>query len=482
MPDPIPPTQPVEPPKAPEPKTDPFVSNLAKTLGMTVSEEPKIEPVQLDQPVTANRTLAEIVVANQDKAKETPPPPPASPAPPATPPAEPPKVEPPKEKVEVKRPEAEALRQKLEELKSQPPATAPSLPAPPAAPPAAPDDDYVKSLTDEQKDDLELAKYAETKGQSGVSQKLVGFYKDFDAWVIANPEASSADIDEYTRTHRPVIQNRRKLEREWVADTTKNTLEKQLSERTQELERRQHALEIKPKIESIVRSFSDLLTDPKQLSLPADVTGIDREVVECIQKEGYQAAVQKYPIEAPIAQQTIGAVESYLKMVNGVEPYRPQYDGRGNPVNMQAWIAQFIARQENLMMQAPEEKQLNSAKQRFLPADKYTKLLQEKPEEASKYYTFSDDWIIDLLAVNANISASAKLKELEAAGFKRERPSKTANPPPPPTPPKVDTTPPTPAPPKAGTSAIPNHSASAPQVNPNASFLDKLVPGASARI
>lgn len=475
MADPI--TPPATPPPEP-PKTHPFADNLAKSLGMTV-EEPKIEPVVLEGPPTHQRSLAEIVADNQDKAKETP----VSPAPTAEPPKEPVKEAPkdPPPKIEVKRPQADELRQQLESLKNQPAPVAPP-PASPAAPAPAAEDDYIKSLTDEQKDEIEIAKYAETKGQAGLSQKLVGFFKEFDSWVLANPDASPADIEEYTRTHRPAIQNRRKVEREWVADTTKAKLEGQLSERTQELERRQRALEIKPKIENIVQSFTELLTDPKQLALPDDIIPIDREVAECIQKEGYAVAVQKFPIEAPIVNQSINAVRDYLDIVHSVKPFKPQYDANGNPTNMHGWISQFIAKQEIELMNGPEDRQVNSKKQKFLPADQYTKLLQEKPNEAGKYWTFGDDYVIDMLAANANISASARLKELENAGFKRERASKTASPPTPPAPIKVENTPSTPPSPKAGTSSIPNSQGHVPPVSPNASFLDKLVPGASARI
>jgi len=77
----------------------------------------------------------------------------------------------------------------------------------------AKEDPYESQLIDEQKDELELYRYAEAKGHEGMSNKLLGFYKGLDEYVDSarkdDPDRTFDDEDEefieYVKKHKPEI-------------------------------------------------------------------------------------------------------------------------------------------------------------------------------------------------------------------------------------------------------------------------------------
>lgn len=77
----------------------------------------------------------------------------------------------------------------------------------------AKEDPYETQLIDEQKEELELYRYAEAKGHEGMSNKLLGFYKGLDDYVESarkdDPDRTFDDDDgefiEYVKKHKPEI-------------------------------------------------------------------------------------------------------------------------------------------------------------------------------------------------------------------------------------------------------------------------------------
>lgn len=194
---------------------------------------------------------------------------------------------------------------------------------------------------------------------------------------------------------------------------------------------------------------------------------IDSEVVEYIREHGYDAAAKKFKVEAPIVMGSINAQRAWEGFSHGTIQYNPN-----DPTHN--WLIGFLQGEGQRIRQLPAKERSQNGKE-FLPLQEYAAEYARNPQEAqSKFYTFDDASVMELLARNAILSVNTQIKEFEESGFKYDRKTKKN------TEPVVITPDPTPTQgsPGAGFRAMPGAAPlAAPQVDHRAAYFDKLIPG-----
>lgn len=491
---------------------DPFFDTLGEDLKKVVGEvNDDIPPADLDEDndMTLPPKLGEMVVRNSminpddepgeesknddDKPDDTKKP--DSPAPNADNDQTPPK------KVTVKKIEGVAPPPGSITTPHIPPAPVNNLPKPSATPkqdavpttqpqpepaPQDPDAEYIKTLTDEQRDQYELAKFAETKFPElkGKAAETINFFKKVEAFARENPTISpdSEEFRDFVLENRPKWPDGklRQIERQWIQEQAAAEAERKLKEKIQrdleEVRRKQYEIEVRPKIEKAATQFRTRLAS--EIKMPQDIDPLAQEVAAKINEAGFEAAIEEYPVEAPIVKFAYDAAEEYLRISNGLS----QVD-LSNPVHN--WLANFISNQGRLLANAPEQHRKDANGRIFLPRDQYAELIRTNPEAANSYWTFSDQQILDMIATNSILHVHSELKRLEKAGFKRERKKEISD--------KKETPAPQPqqktepektsaTSPRSTTTKLPGAVTQAPKSKPVDPLIDALVPGASSII
>lgn len=485
-----PPTNTPPPVVPPAPKeSDSFVKDILAGINKVITQDGKIVEVEPStetntkvQPTVqpATISLGELIVEQERKKKELeanpPPEPTPEPAPSPTPAPTP-------------APVPAARLKKKPEIVAQP-APAPVVPPPPApapapAPtpaPADPDATYIAGLSPEQKDELDMAAFAETKfpDLKGKRAETLAYFKKVDQFAQTNPNAPTEEFDQFLLANRPkwAPGQKRKVETAFITQEATTAARKEvLAEVAPQLEtarKKVKELEVEPIVRQAVSKFDDLICSPeitpeKMEALPADVSKLIRE-------KGYAAAAEEYPIEAPIFARTSAAGQEWLRLTNGLAQFNPNDQ-------MHTWLFDFVAKQGAILKSGDNP---NLRGKPFMPLIDHLNLSATNPQEAAKYSSFNDNDVLDMLAVNGQIAYNAELSRLEKAGFKRERkktfpiaekllptPAST------PTPPAAPST----ASPRARAGATPGPGVPTPKAKSEAAaFIDKLLPGSAERL
>lgn len=477
------PTPPPAAPPANPPSVDPFAADLAKSMNLVIEggNVAPIEPAKLETPPPtvepAMVTLGEKVAMKPEGAPNTPPPP--APTPQPAPAPTPTSVPEPSKKVVVKKAEPKPV--------VVPPAPTPApAPQPPATPPPAPapapvnsDEEYIKGLSEAQREELELARYAESKHpeMKGKANEVLAYFKKVDEFALKHPDLTpeSDEFKQFVANNQPKFSNRRALEvsriKDQAVDEAAQKLRKETDDKLAEIRRKTYELETRPKVEKAVKEFEEALTSG-QYAVPEGVSDIGNEVAKRIKEVGYDKALKEYPVEAPLIKQSMAAAQEYLNIMNGLATV-----DFNNPTH--SWLADFVEQQGNFFAQNAKPAQKVVDGRTFLPRAQFSELARTNPKEATRHWTFTDAQILEMIAVNGLVAAHSEVQRLEQAGFKRERKSakpenQLPTPAPQPTPqPSLPT-----GSPRAGASSIPPAN-SAPALTESAKFLDALVPGAS---
>ncbi len=344
---------------------------------------------------------------------------------------------------------------------AQPPSATPTPSAaqsPPVAPAAPQDDPYISQLGPEEKDAIELAKWAdantpEFKGQ-GLPAKFVAFYKAVDGYVAAakakDPDGertyddNDKEFTKFVEDNRPAIEpakwERLKTDRlvaQVEESTTKKVTEK-FSAENEAIKRRQTMLEVKPVIEGRLARFQD---NVGQLMI-AEKDSVIASVAQTIGKDGVDKALEADPIFTPIVvaayNQGQTAAAEFLAMTNGVKDFK-----QDNPV--QDWLIRFIRRSGEVFAANGGDKRVRTdpesgAQKTFLPRGKFNEIYARDPQEAaSKHWTFSDEDVLMMIERNTKDHIKAlvtqETERLTKGGYVKPAPPAaapvpgTANPP-----------------------------------------------------
>ncbi len=309
-----------------------------------------------------------------------------------------------------------------------------SLPKEPQEKPKAeePKDAYEDTLLDEQREELVLARYAESKMPerfSGMGNKLLEFYKKLDNYATkaqGDPDrtldSNDEEFMEFISKNKPVLtaSESKKLERmmwkeEAVAEARKFTEEDKL-----QLEKKLHHLETKPKIEDSVREFESNL--PRM---------IPDELGDAIKDKGLAKAEEENPYEVSILKEKIGSATSlareYLNISNGITDY-------DSSNSHHAWLLGFINNQAQYFLKngandlVRQDSYGNNAQ--FVPPTEYASLVTSG-KTAGKW-TFTPDDVLKMLGANAIKEAQDTIKSeeerLTKMGFVRQNKTPAAEP------------------------------------------------------
>lgn len=449
-----------------KPKLDPFVESIVKSFDQVLGPEiAEAEPSDF-----TGVTLAEAVSmanASSKTPKKEDPEPEVKPAATEQPkPEEKPAQVPP---ADTKPPEAKpkVVKKKFEPPPPEVPAQQPAA-KPDAAPPAPQaDDDYIKTLSPEQQEEIALAEYAERSGKKGYKEQVLGYFKAVDKFAAENPDASpdSEEFQDFVKSNKPKITEleRRKYERQMIADEAAARARAELEPKVEEANLKLKAIEAAPVVERAVKEVEDTLT-----TAPEGLRPIRQAVVSTIKTDGYAAALKKFPIEAPIVAGTLNATKAWMEIQNGVTKFNED-----DPVH--AYLATFIVQEGANMMRQPIAERTAADGRTFLPMQDY---MRATPEVRAKHYTFTNEMICDLLANQAILQVNEKIAALKEAGFTMEEEkvsATTGKPSTPPVPPAAGSD----SSPRAGAKGLPGAGAASEGVSEHAEFLDKLYPGAS---
>lgn len=344
-------------------------------------------------------------------------------------------------KPEEKAPEEKPIkaRRKKKEL---PPLPEPEpAPAPPVAPkPAEPaaEEAVEANLLEEEREQLELARYAEKKfpeKHKGLGAKVLKFMKDHAAYLEAarkqDPtvsfDADNEDYQAWLQRNKVSLSPRdvRALELEKVRDEVRTEAERETSSIREELYRRDE----EPKIKREADTFYTALAQE----------AVPEELREAIAKDGAAKAKAAFPVEYRIASEvTAGAaadVEEFLRITRKnpatgktVKPYDPNNEQHVRLLN-------FITKTCADFEQWGGDHRMRDGK-RFVDRETFFKLPAEK---RARYWTFSNKELIDLVKISAKerikerIEAEYKAREEEGFVRKPREAAASAPPPPPPT-------------------------------------------------
>ena len=332
------------------------------------------------------------------------------------------------------------------------PPPAPPVNTPPPAPPA-PDADaeYVKTLTDEQKDELyeaEVAEMLEPVKFKGQRAKLVEFYKRFDREVqeitTAEPDTKLEESDKFKTLckAKPVLDAViiKKVNREIGSREGERRAETKLSPKIQEMEMTTRRIELAPKFQKfVVEEFKpgvnviiEKESDPKSPFMEAFAVIKEKGVAEA-KKEGYELEAQIYDEETKAAGER---AEALLLLKNNAVKYDAKNPvhafliGDGTPENQG-----FIEREGRFVQdyEAKNNKRIVDPQRKFLTRMEFVRMLQTNPAEAAtldarawktkSFCTFTDTVLLDSLARNAKLVIELRLKQATeraaAAGFER---------------------------------------------------------------
>jgi len=282
-----------------------------------------------------------------------------------------------------------------------------------------PEDD----LLEDQREELEVARIAE-KSQpdkyKGLPDKLLGYYSKLEDYITngvkENPERSfdedDMDYQDWVSRNRPRFtdKDRARAEQLRTENRAYERARQEVASEVSKLEKRQKALELKPKIDEQIDKFG-------QSILQAG----DSDASKAIAKNGFDAAADSHPLESAVFRDTVerakGLASEYLGFANGLSEF--DYN---NPTHK--WLLEFI-NHNGEWFEANGGEARNKGGKSFVNRAKYAEL--HAAGKAGSYWTFDHDDVLHLLSANALHEANHQIKTtLDAAekyGFvKQQRP------------------------------------------------------------
>lgn len=280
-----------------------------------------------------------------------------------------------------------------------------------------PDEDeqkYIAGLTDEQRDELELAAFAEENGKPGHRAKVLDYYRKLDKFVEEHPDAEpeSEEFKEFKEKHEPKLgaSERRKIERAMIVQQATATARKEVAKEFEPVVSELNSMKSEPVLRKVATEVQEALTK----SAEDGAEPLDAEVVKKIIAMPMAKAMEEFPIEAPIVNGATIAAQEWTLIWNGVS----EVDMKNST---HSFLMQFIAHEEQQMLALPKEKQIRDGRQFIRMAD-YARLQKENPAALPNYYTFNHGDIAGRIATHGVRQYNAELKKLEKSGFKRAKP------------------------------------------------------------
>ncbi len=332
-------------------------------------------------------------------------------------------------KVSVVRKEDVAVIEARQPATAQPPAPAAPIPA------ATLDDDYIKGLTDEQKEELreaEVAELLEPVKYKDQKKKLVAFYRRFDAETSAilekEPEAVLEENDQFKALVRTKPQlspsESKRVNRKIASDETEARVRAEIRPDMEDMKMNQRRIELAPKFEAFANT--QFKTGVDEL-IVADDKSVVKQALDLIKEKGVDSARLEFPLEVAILEEEKSAasrrVEQFLLLKNQAVKYDP-----ANPD--QKFVLEFIDRECKHFAENGGKMLVRDGK-KFMPRADFIRMLRENKTESDTlvgwhtngFWSFSDSDIVDFMAKNAQLSIEHRVKmadeKAKSMGFER---------------------------------------------------------------
>lgn len=419
-PNPVAPSPAITTPPSPSDLPNSFLTSLRKAIKSETEgvvpkgpEKPEVKPVDFSS--RSSGTLGQIVndLAREAKRKaENPTPPTTETTPPVvtppivTPPVAvtPPLVTPPV----VTPPAPVAPPPEVEKFKL------PVIPQGPSNLPttqAIPSNLDLTGLDEDERSEMETAVFAEQRHPErykGHAARVLEFIKQHKRVVQEIEASGETDVEEssryksFVKANRPTVTaaERRRLDQERIAYEASQQAKAEVQQELNELRKQVSQTRAEPVIERSVNEF--------------------RQVIESILPKSDDPLEQQ--ITTNINQGAVSAANEFIRLSNR----QKQYD-ESNPVHK--WTADFIEEQARVFLRSGDPN-LKRGSQSFVSRAAYNTMA---PETRSKHFTFTDEDVLRIIAVNARMAAEEGIKrqrqQLEAAGYTRKAPTTVSTPP-----------------------------------------------------
>lgn len=284
--------------------------------------------------------------------------------------------------------------------KPQPPAPAPAPvqqaqpPAPAPAPQAPKEPAEEESFTDEQRDLLAAAEWGEKnmpEDFKGKTAELKSYFKKLSAFVAENPDATedSEEFEKFTAKHKPKISQRLidKATRGQLKEEAAREVEERLRPKFEEVQEKLRRQEAVPAAKKEIERFRE---DLAKAQIEEGETFSD--VIKQVQEDPDKAEAE-YPLEAPIVKRTVQLAETYVQINRNLVPFN-----QGNQDH--AALSNFVFAQADKLKSLPAEKQSRNGKL-FKDPQELAALYQQNPQEAVKYWTFTEGDVLRMLQAKA---------------------------------------------------------------------------------
>ena len=268
-------------------------------------------------------------------------------------------------------------------------------------------DPFVKELLPEEQEAYQITRWAakNVKGQQGLDQKYLDFFKKHKKFLQDNADYDLKDSEEYKKfleENKPKT-NLKNFEREmWTADAEQRAI-KRLQPEFAKLRRNQQKIQGEPQAKQNIELAKKILFD----TIPDD----SREIIKA---SGIKTLVDQNPIEAKIINDSLtGAqdmINTFYQIVHNVEDYDEK-----NPKHQA--VSDFINKEQDKFIKSGRTVKGGKT---FVRRERMPLVPQD---QLDKYYTFSDNDIVNLIALRTKESMNGQINNtrqaLEKAGYTR---------------------------------------------------------------
>jgi len=273
------------------------------------------------------------------------------------------------------------------------------------------DAEFISTLTLSEKQSLDVWKHAESKDPAykGRAAKHLEYLKGLKAKakeLLAEdpdtPLSDNPDFEDWVSQHKPKVdpEEFQMLGQDYLIDQATKRAEKNIEEKYKPLKDKIRDSENKPKLEKTVQKYVSNLVDylPDSLKKAYQENGFD--------DEGVKKVAESLPIETAVAGREFQETQEMGKSLMELRLGLAEYD-KDNPV--QAELSNKIIQFGKDMVAHPEgEKVLKQGDKFFMPREKFFSLSRE---EQAKHWTFSDQDLLELLAVDMKIRIENGIKD-----------------------------------------------------------------------
>lgn len=280
----------------------------------------------------------------------------------------------------------------------------------------------VSGLDEDEVEEVRTAEFAEQRYPQrypGHAKRVLEYIRKHKQFVKTqeqeNPDVSfdqsNTAYQRFLEANRPTITSseRKRLERERLLEEAASIAERRLAGKTKKLEEEVTQLKATPLVERTINDFKSL-------------------VKEIMPKEDDPIVLEKAEEMTGLA---VTAGKEYLLLSSQLK----QFDTKNET---HKWLADFIKEQGELYVQSKHESLRRGGKS-FLPRHQFNNL---PADERAKHFSFSDEDVLQLIAVNAKAAAEFHAKterdRLKRAGYTRTPSATAPTSPTPPVPPPLE--------------------------------------------